>query len=253
MRKINNLIGRSSNATNEEMSNLEIKQNIILKLGNKLSNLNKTVHTSKRQTLSRILYYNEIYKNIVGKPGSIMEFGVEFGATLSLLIKLRGIYEPYNYSRKIIGFDTFEGFTENLEEYEKIAGWKKSDYKTPKNYKDILEQLLLLEEKDCPVSHIKKFELIKGDASLTVKDYLSKNKQTVISLAIFDMDVYQPTKNVILAIKDRLFKGSVLVFDEINHPEFAGETVALLETMGLKNLKLKSFHGETFGSYAILD
>jgi hypothetical protein len=29
---------------------------------------------------------------------------------MALFTTLRNIYEPYNMSRKIIGFDTFEGF-----------------------------------------------------------------------------------------------------------------------------------------------
>ena len=69
---------------------------------------------SSRIEINRILYYNNVYKNLLNKPGIIMEFGVEWGSTLSLLIKLRSVYEPYNYSRKIIGFDTFSGFTKKL-------------------------------------------------------------------------------------------------------------------------------------------
>ena len=80
--------------------NLNNKEKHLEKIYNKLNNLNKTVLTSSRQTLSRILYYNEIYKQILKKPGVIMEFGIEYGSTVSLLSKLRGIYEPYNYSRK---------------------------------------------------------------------------------------------------------------------------------------------------------
>ena len=53
-----------------------------------------------------------------------MEFGVEWGSTLSLLIKLRSIHEPYNYSRKIIGFDTFLDLQINLPQRKKL-GWKK--------------------------------------------------------------------------------------------------------------------------------
>ena len=41
------------------------------------------------------------------------------------------------------------------------------------------------------------------------------------------MDVYKPTKYVINHIKKRLFKGSIIVFDELNHPVFPGETLAL--------------------------
>ena len=72
-------------------------------------------------------------------------------------------------------------------------------------------------------------------------------------MAIFDMDVYKPTKKVLDLIKPRLFKGSVLVFDELNHPQFPGETIALLKSMGLNKLKLRSFHGATFSSWTILE
>ena len=82
---------------------------------------------------------------------------------------------------------------------------------------------------------------------------LKKNNQTVIALAILDMDVYDPTKKVLQKIKNRLFKGSVLVFDQLNHPDFPGETKAVLEILGIRKFKLKSFHGETFGSYVILE
>src|SRR3972149_4511927 len=64
--------------------------------------------TSKN--LSRILFFVEIYKKIVHSHGIIAEFGVRWGQTLSLMSALRGIFEPFNRHRKIVGFETFEGF-----------------------------------------------------------------------------------------------------------------------------------------------
>ena len=66
----------------------------------------------KRNTLARILYLDDIYKKILDKPGVVCEFGVQWGATLSTLMNLRSIYEPYNGSRTIFGFDTFQGFAD---------------------------------------------------------------------------------------------------------------------------------------------
>ena len=37
-------------------------------------------------------------------PGVIVEFGVWLGHDLALFESLRGVYEPYNYTRRIIGF-----------------------------------------------------------------------------------------------------------------------------------------------------
>ena len=254
MRKTDkNIIGMSNLVSKEEEIILQ-KKNILfekIKSIDDIPNINTLL--SSRQEISRILYYDQIYKNLLNKPGTIMEFGVQYGSALALLCKLRGIYEPYNYSRKIIGFDTFDGFQKDMDKEEKKFGWKKGDYSVPKNYQQVLEELLTLEEMSSPIAHIKKFELIKGDASKTIITYLKKNPETVIGMAIFDMDLYKPTKDVLQAIKNRLFKGSVLVFDETNHPEFPGQTKAILETIGLKNLKLNSFHGATYCSWAILD
>jgi len=247
-----NKIGVCDLSSNKEKKTEKDKNALLEKIKNipNIPNVNTLLAT--RQEITRILYYNQLYLNLLNKPGAIMEFGVQYGSALSLLCKLRGIYEPYNYSRKIIGFDTFSGFKSNIIKEEKKFGWKKGDYSVPVGYEEILEELLNFEEKSSPISHIKKFELVKGDATKTLVTYLKKNPQTIIGMAIFDMDVYKPTKAVLKILKNRLFKGSILVFDETNHPEFPGQTKALLETIGLRNLELKSFHGANFCSWAVL-
>ena len=58
--------------------------------------------TSKN--LSRLLFFYEIYKKIIHTHGVIVEFGVRWGQTLSIFSALRGIFEPFNRHRKIIGF-----------------------------------------------------------------------------------------------------------------------------------------------------
>tara|TARA_B100000989_G_C19533052_1_gene471441 strand:- start:5685 stop:6419 length:735 start_codon:yes stop_codon:yes gene_type:complete len=243
------------NSNENPSSNYQREKRVLLKrlIDLKLSNSQISNLILSRGDLTRILYYNQIYQLILGKPGTIMEFGVQYGLSLSLFVKLRAIYEPYNYSREIIGFDTFKGFTKNLSNYENNNDWKKGDYGVPKNFEKIIQELLNLEENNSPLNWIKKSSLVKGDASKTIKDYLKKNPHTVIGMAIFDMDVYHPTKKVLEIIKPRLFKGSILVFDELNCKSFPGETVALLESIGLNNLKLNSFHGETFGTWAIIE
>ena len=219
----------------------------------KLSNSVISPLTISRMELTRILYYNQIYQNIINKPGVIMEFGVQYGITLSTLIKLRGIYEPYNYFREIIGFDTFDGFTNKLSSDEKKLGWKKNDYGVVKNFENMLEKYLHLEESNTHINWIKKFKLVKGDASNTIIKYLKDNPHTIIGMAIFDMDVYYPTKKVLEIIKPRLYKGSILVFDELNHKSFPGETLAVMESVGLNNLKFNSFHGQAGGCWAVVE
>jgi hypothetical protein len=203
----------------------------------------------KRITLSRILYFNQLYGLIRDVPGVICEFGVQWGASLTLMTNLRAIYEPYNYSRKIIGFDTFAGFeAPHAKDGSEVA---QGDYGSMEQHAERLEEILQLHEGLSPLDHIKKFELIKGDASNTVNTWLTNNPHAVISMAIFDMDVYQPTKDVLQQILPRLTKGSVLVFDELNCPRFPGETTALIEVIGLNRLKLKRDPNQPYCAWAV--
>ena len=86
--------------TETEKSNIEILKQFHLSHIDKwaVSWNHHSLVTMQRQELSRVIYYNELYKKIVGIPGCILEFGVQWGATLSQLIALRGLYEPYNYN-----------------------------------------------------------------------------------------------------------------------------------------------------------
>jgi hypothetical protein len=186
--------------------------------------------------LSRILFFNELYKKIVTHQGVIMEFGVRWGTTLNLLQSLRGVYEPFNRHRKIIGFDTFEGFT-SVTKLDPIS--KKGDFAVTNKYEDELEEILKLQEKLNPIPHIKKFEIVKGDIIETLPQYLQDNPETIVSLVFFDLDIYKPTKKALEVIKPYLTKGSVLVFDELCDSNFPGETIALSEVFGLNNVELK--------------
>jgi hypothetical protein len=205
--------------------------------------------TLKTEALARILYYNELYKKIVDVPGVVCEFGVQWGATLAQLINLRNIYEPFNASRVIYGFDTFEGF---ISTSEKDGGFSNNgDYSSTGGYESLLEEILFLHESFSPMPQIKKYELIKGDASVTVEGWLRNNPHAIISMAIFDMDLYEPTKEVLKKITPRLTKGSLLVFDELNCKHFPGETSALDEIVGINNVRLYRTPLQPYCAWAI--
>ena len=205
------------------------------------------------KTISRMLFMDHIYRQIVNVMGVVMEFGTRWGPNLAQFAALRGIYEPFNRHRKIIGFDTFSGFTKIDSKDGTSDMMKVGHLKVTEHYKDYLEKVLQLQEQNNPLEHIKKFELIAGDATKTLPLYLKKNQETIIALAYFDFDVYAPTKVCLGAIKPRLVKGSVLGFDELNDPDSPGETVALMEVFGLNNIRLKRFPHTSRTSYFIVE
>ena len=145
-----------------------------------------------RMGLSRILLMQHLYELIIPVHGVVMEFGVRWGQNLALFSNFRGMYEPYNYNRKIVGFDTFAGFPSvDVKDGAKVTA---GDYAVFENYQEFLTTILEQHQSDSPISHKKKFELVAGDATRTIHEYLSRQPETVVALAYFDFDIYQPTK-----------------------------------------------------------
>lgn len=193
--------------------------------------------TSKN--LSRILFFYEIYRKIVHTHGIVVEFGVRWGQTLSLMSALRGIFEPFNRHRKIVGFDTFEGFSGIQEDEARLSNCTDGSFSVTAGYEDYLSAVLSAQEGLNPMSHIQRYELVRGDACETVPGYLRKHPETIISLAVFDFDIYKPTRAALEAVKPHLCKGSILVFDELCDDLFPGETVALNEVFGLNKIRVQ--------------
>lgn len=249
LRKVHNgeLSNRSQIEDSLDARLLSISQDLLPRYG-----AHWAIHslvTLKRMALSKVIYYYELYQKILNVPGVICEFGVHWGSTLALLQNLRGMYEPYNVSRRICGFDTFEGFStidSKDGDFPKVG-----DYKSLPGYESTLDEILSIHEGFSPISHLKKYELIKGDASETIDVWLGKNPHAIISMAIFDMDVYKPTRDVLEKILPTLTKGSLLVFDELNCGSFPGETRAVQEVLGLNNITLKRHPHQSYCAWAV--
>ena len=88
--------------------------------------------------------------------------------------------------------------------------------------------------------HHNPFELIKGDACHTFQQYLQAHPETIIALAYFDFDLYEPTKVCLELLMDRVTKGSVIAFDELSADVFPGETVAVREALGLASHSIQT-------------
>ena len=203
------------------------------------------------KNLARLLFLDHVYQQIIDVQGVIMEFGTRWGQNLGVLSALRGIYEPFNRHRKIIGFDTFSGFPSvSQQDGEK---WQDGQLAVTEGYVSYLEKVLNLHEQINPLGHIRKFELCQGDATLEVPTYLTAHPETIVALAYFDFDLYEPTKACLEAIRPRLTKGSVLAFDELNDPDSPGETTALLEVFGLNTVRLKRFRYASRVSFFVLE
>ena len=207
----------------------------------------------KRQELGKILFLNHIYQKILETHGVILEFGVRWGQNLVTLMNLRGIYEPYNYGRKIVGFDTFAGFVnvDKLDGDHSII--KNGAFSVTKNYETFLTEVLQSHHNEAPLGHIQKHSIKKGDAALEFKKYLDEHPETLVSFAYFDFDIYQPTKECLELLLPVMPKGAIIGFDELLDPQFPGETIAFKEIMDIRRCKLYKNPFGGIQSYIILE
>ena len=196
---------------------------------------------------------NELYKRIVEVHGMIIEFGVRWGNNLALFESFRGIYEPFNHNRKIIGFDTFEGFPSVHEKDGTAQTITTGAYNVTEKYEEYLEEILAYHEQESPLAHITKHQLIKGDATIEVVKYFNEFPETIVAFAYFDFDLYEPTKKCLEVLQSHVTKGTVIGFDQLNDHDFPGETLALKEVFGLNTYKLRKSRYSSVQSYIVID
>ena len=203
----------------------------------------------KRQLITTALTRIELFKMALETQGAIVECGVHKANSLMLYYHLSSIFEPYNFHRKIIGFDTFEGFRSlSKNDNNDLSEKQFSDT----NYDHIIEWIKL-QDKNRTLNHIEKCELIKGDATVTIPKYVEENKHLIISLLYLDFDIYEPTNIALKYLLPLVPKGGVVGFDEVNCKEWIGETVALKENIILNKIKLKKFAYDPWVSYYLVD
>ncbi len=208
----------------------------------------------RRQVVMRQMFMMDLYREILNTHGVIMEFGCRWGTNLATFTAMRGILEPYNHNRTILGFDTFEGLKGvNVEKDRSGDLAREGAYGTSESYEDHLSSVLSSLEAESPIPHIKKHHLIKGDVKETLPKYLEDNPQTVVALAFLDMDIYEPTKAVLETLWPYLTKGSVVVFDEMNWKELPGPTIALKEHVGLSRYQIKRSPLQPIPGYIVID
>lgn len=171
--------------------------------------------------LVKFLVMADLYKRFMHIPGILCEFGVWYGQNLVLLENLRAIYEWSNKQRRIIGFDTFEGYKDG-----KFAGT--GMYSTGLNYQAYLTELLKAHQRANVYGHIPgDHELVAGDVTKTAPAYFKRHPEAIVAFAYFDMGPEKPTLAAMKAIKPHLVSGSVILLDELTWHETPGEAIAL--------------------------
>ena len=200
---------------------------------------------SDRTRIAKLMAHLAIYEQIVKLPGDVIEFGVYKAASLIRFLTFRNILEN-DFSRKIVGFDAFGKFPQNLSNIDSDFGFITQFEEQGGEGLSVPEVTNILNRKG-----FENYELVAGDVFETLPKWLVQNPYTRISLLHLDMDVYAPTKYVLGELWNRVVEGGIIVFDDYNTVE--GETLAVDEFLKKHKIKLVKNHFYKIPSYIIKD
>ena len=215
----------------------------------KLENFTKYV---RRQHLKRFLALYEVFKLVLPVKGSVIECGVWRGFSLMAWAKLSTMLEPENLTRRVYGFDTFEGFP-SVHDMDQSAFKSNERGELSSDSYDEITQLIKEYDADRFLGHIGKVELIKGDMAKTIPEFIERHQHLMVSLLFIDCDLYEPTRTALEHFLPRMPKGAIVAFDDLDNPIWPGETLAILETVGLNKLKLQRLEWDPYIAYAVID
>ena len=222
-------------------------------LGSDLDKLRNFTKYVPRQVLSMFLAKHEIFKHVLDVHGHIIECGVFLGGGLLTWAQLSAIFEPVNHIRRIVGFDTFTGFPQvsskdkaDNEQFARPGG-------LATHAEEDLRETIRLFDMNRTIGHIPRVDLVVGDAMETIPRYIEQNAHLVVAMLYLDFDLYEPTKLALETFLPRMPKGAVICFDELGDAAWPGETLAALDTVGLRNLRIKRFPTTSQLAYAVLE
>lgn len=158
-------------------------------------------------------YAADLLKDIHARnvEGDIAEFGIFEGWWIAYLWE---VTERLRSSRRIYGFDSFQGLSEPHPQHDS-SFWKKGQYACS------LEQV----SKNVHAQNRPRIKLVKGffEKSLRGADALLARK---FAYARIDCDIYQPALECLRYLATRLADGAILVFDDWPHARGLGEQLA---------------------------
>ena len=122
--------------------------------------------------------------------------------------KFSAILEPVNLTRRIYGFDTFEGFPGISAKDRWALSMHVKEGDLAADVHDELTQLVDIDDLTRFIGHVNKVNLVRGDATLTIPAFVKDNPHLVVSLLFMDFDLYEPTKVALEHFLPRMPKGA---------------------------------------------
>lgn len=196
-----------------------------------------------RQSLGRLVYFEQMFRRSAGVPGDLVECGVSIGTGLlnwCLLSELSG--RDWN----VWGFDSFEGFPPSVELDRRADGAFQTaagDYATP-------PELVLRVLRDGRVSDEfvrSRVRLVRGFFDRTLGSFDGR-----IALLHLDCDLYESYLTCLGALYSKVTPGGLILFDEYEDETFPGAKVAIDEFFADKPEEVVRYENYGYVKYHVV-
>ncbi len=195
--------------------------------------------------IGKILAAYELYKMVLDLPGHVVECGVFKGASLSRFAIFRSLLGNL-YSKKIIAFDVFGKFPEtqfqgDVKAREKFVREAGEQSISVEQMREVLDRRGIGQS----------VELVPGDITLTVPEYVKDKPELKISLLNLDTDIYEPAVTILDHLFPRIVRGGILILDD--YGTFPGETKAVDEYFKNLHVRVQKLPFVTTPCYVVKD
>ena len=199
-----------------ELKNLEI----ISQSQDLYDSFNNFILSSDTKVFGKLLARSLLFDKVKDIPGDIVECGVFKGTGIMTFLKIKKYLAP-NSGKKVIGFDFFDtdSLLESLSDQDQEAMevlFKDRGFSHSDSFCEYLKNLI---SESGFQNH--EYDLVKGNVSETSHEYVSSRPGMKISLLYLDLDVAEPTYDVLCSMWDRVSKGGIVVFDEYAFHEWS--------------------------------
>ena len=172
--------------------------------------------------VARSLAIHDLYLNVRSLPGLFLDFGTWKGSNMVLLENYRAIYDNFDTQRKIIGFDTFSGYEGFLANESQDSTIQNQTYSLDFEYSSFLLNLVNSHE-IANGKRVAVHKVVTGNAIIKLPEILNDEAGNPIALALFDMNAYEPTFEVLKQLIPRTQPGTFFTFWQFSRPEISGE------------------------------
>ena len=213
------------------MSQSDIYNNIKPTCQKVYDSFNDFIFSNDSRVFNKLMKRTELYLKVTGIVGDILEFGVFKGVSIALWLKLLNLHESQSIT-KVIGFDYFD--SENL--INDLDGLNKEMMTSVVTRVDSNDLSLESVQQRLRDFSSERYKLIKGNAVTTASKFKEDNPGLRIKLLYMDLDIGEPTFQILKILWDTVAINGIIVFDEYAYHQWD-------ESVGVDNF-LKTITGK---------